>query len=174
MHSVYRWIPVAVLPFLALPAAAAAQETRVFEHPEHPVSIEAPDDWETAAWPGDSGVFEVRAPDGSMRALLWFTATEMDARRYLEKMIGMKPLSPTGEATSREIGGRESWQIMATGAEQGDAGVRETLTVINVGPGAPIEGNYILQVWYLEGEGAALAAVAESIVGSLRIGSAGG
>lgn len=174
MHVIRSWIPVAVLPLLAQPAPAFAQETRLFQHPEHPVSIEAPADFEAAAWPGDPGVFEVRAPDGSVRALLWFTATEMDAQRYLDKMLGMKPLAPMGEAVRREVGGRESWQIVATGAEQGDADVREALTVINAGPGAPTEGNYILQVWCPQAMSDSLAPVVHRIVDSLRIGCTSG
>lgn len=174
MHLSRSWIPIAVLPFLAPPAAAQTLQTRTFEHPLHPVSIEAPADWKVADWPGDPGVFEVGAPDSSVRVLLWFTATEMDALRYLNKMLGMKPLSPIGDPEIRAIDGRQGWQIVATGSEQGDGDVRETLTVIGAGPDAPTEGNYVLQVWCPETHGDSLAPMIESIVGSLRIGPAGG
>ena len=174
MHLSRSGIPFAVLPLFAPHAAAQTPQTRSFEHPLHPVSIEAPADWKVTDWPGDPGVFEVGAPDRSVRALLWFTATEMDALRYLNKMLGMKPLSPIGEPELLDIGGRQGWQIVATGSEQGDGDVRETLTVIGAGPDAPTEGNYVLQVWCPETHGDSLAPMIENIVGSLRIGPAGG
>jgi hypothetical protein len=174
MRGLERWTPLALPLLLALPDIATTQELQTFTHPRHPVSIDAPADWQAAAWPGDPGVFEVRSPDGSVRALLWFTATEMSAPRYLGKMIGMKPLTPVGEAVLAEVGGRESWQIVAIGREQGDANVRERFAVFNTGPDASPEGNYILQVWCPEVEGERLSPVIDRVVHSFRIASGKG
>ncbi len=167
-----------LVPAFALVAVAVspgpAQETVTYTHPGQPMSIEAPVDWTARTWPWDSGVYEVAAPDGSVRALLWFSQNEQDAAGYLNKMVGMKSVDPTGEPVRTAIGGREAWLVEATGNEQGDEGVTETFAVIRVGSSPMGEGNYVLQVWCPTGRAAELGPIAEKIVRSLRVGDAAG
>ncbi len=159
-------LPAAVLPALLF---GAAQETAEFRHPRHPVSIEAPSDWAGAPWPGDSGVYEVSAPDGSVRVLLWFTLTEQPARGYLRKMVDMKPVEPVGAEAAFRVDGREAWRVEAAGSEQGDEGVREILATIQVGEPGPESGSYVFQVWCPGPRAGELRPLMEEILASLRI-----
>ncbi len=168
----------ALIPALVLMAApsapAVAQQTATFHHSGQPMSIEASAEWSAGAWPGDPGVYEVSAPDGSMRVLLWFSQNEQGAHGYLRKMLGMKPLEPTGEPFRTTIGGREAWRAVATGAEQGDENVTETFAVVGVDIGTPAGGNYVLQVWCPSGQATEFGSLIESIVSSLRVDKAAG
>jgi hypothetical protein len=157
---------------LVLSLAAAAhtvQDSTVYRHPSVPVSIEAPTGWKAASWPGDPGVFEVAAPDGSITALLWFTATEQSADRYLNKMVNMKPLEPVTPVETVDIGGLEAWRIVARGSEQGHSGILETFVVVNSHLENEPEGNFILQVWCAESRREELSPLIEDIVGSLKV-----
>ncbi len=162
-----------LVPPLALVAVAVSpglvQETVTYAHPGQPMSIDAPLDWTAGVWPSDSGVFEVSSPDGSVRALLWFSPNEQDAAGFLTKMVDMKPVNPTGEPVRTTIGGREAWLVEATGNEQGDEGVAETLAVIRVGSSPASEGNYVLQVWCATALAVELEPLIESIVSSLSV-----
>jgi len=147
-----------------------AQETATYAHPGQPMSIEAPVDWTAGTWPSDSGVYEVTAPDGSVRALLWFTQNEQGAAGYLNKMVDMKPVQPTGEPFQTMIRGLEVWQVVATGSELGDENVTETFAVIHVWASPMGEGNYVLQIWCPTRRTTELGPLAEGIVNSLRAG----
>ncbi|MBK5097826.1 MAG: hypothetical protein JJE01_08585 [Gemmatimonadetes bacterium] len=162
-----------LVPAFALVAVAVspgvAQETVTYAHPGQPMSIEAPRDWTAGVWPSDPGVFEVSSPDGSVRALLWFTEYVQDAAGYLNKMVDMKPVDPTGEPVRTTMGGREAWLVEATGNEQGDEGVTETFAVIHAGCGSLGEGHFVLQVWCPSALAAELEPLTESTVSSLRV-----
>lgn len=61
---------VGILTVIVLAPALIAQETLVYRHPGGEISIAAPAGWTQGTWPDDPGVYEISAPDGSMRALL--------------------------------------------------------------------------------------------------------
>lgn len=158
-----------VLLFTALAIPPVMQDAGTFKHPTLPVTIEAPAGWEAGSWHDDPGVLEVTAPDGSVHVLLWFTDTEQSADRYLAKMVGMKPVEPTGPVRQVDIGGRAAWRLEATGSEQGEGGIAETFAVLDVGPGFPGQGALVLQVWCPEQRRGELATEMNRIVDSLRI-----
>jgi len=169
--SIDRGMLILVFVLLIVPGSpGSAQEVVTYAHPGQPMSIEAPVDWTARTWPWDSGVYEVAAPDGSVRSLLWFSQNEQGAAGYLNKMVGMKPVEPTGEPVRTTIGGREAWLVEATGGEQGDEGVTETFAVIRVETSPMGEGNYVLQIWYPTARAAELGPIANRIVRSLRVG----
>jgi hypothetical protein len=166
-----RSSPVSALTLLfSTVGLGLAQETVTYAHPGQPMSIEAPIDWTARTWPSDPGVYEVAAPDGSVRALLWFTQNEQGAAGYLNKMVDMKPVQPTGEPFQTMIGEREVWQVVATGSELGDENVTETFAVIHVWASPMGEGNYVLQIWCPTRRATELGPLAEDIVNSLRVG----
>jgi hypothetical protein len=138
---------VGLLTVVVLAPGLIAQETAVYRHPGAGISIEAPAGWTHGTWTYDPGVYEVSAPNGSIRVLLWFTDTEQDARGYLSKMVGMKSVEPEGDPVRLEIDGHEGWIVFATGNEQGDENVRELLAAIQAPDAATVEGNFIVQIW---------------------------
>lgn len=164
---VWRLAPVLLSDPMA--ALAVAQEMNSWRHPALPVTIEAPTAWGANSWHHDPGVFEVAAPDGSVRSLLSFTDTEQSADRYLAKMVNMKPLEPTGPVRQTGIGGRAAWRVEAVGSEQGWDGIAETFAVMNVGAGFPGEGTLVLQVWCAADRADEFGPMIDRIVGSLRI-----
>lgn len=166
-------IPSVVL-LVTAGSPALAQQTATFAHPGQPMSIEAPVDWAGWTWPSDSGVYEVAAPDGSVRALLWFSQNEQGAAGYLNKMVGMKPVELTGEPVRTMVDGHETWQVVATGSEQGDENVTEIFVVIRVDSSPMGEGNYVLQVWYPTVRAVKLGSLAEDLVRSLHVGDSAG
>jgi len=141
-----------ILLLAALAATSVTQDSPTHRHPALPVSIEAPADWIAGAWRDDPGVLELSAPNGSAQVLLWFTDTEQSADRYPAKMVGMKPVEPTGHVGNTEIGGPPAWRV-----------------VMDVGPCFPGEGTLGLQAWSPEKLRAEYGALIEMIVGRLRV-----
>ena len=79
---------------LIMPAAAGRAEAKAetHTHPSLPVSFKTFEGWTRVPRPGDEGTFEMASPGGKARVMVWYTSTEMDARRYLVKMADMKGL----------------------------------------------------------------------------------
>ncbi len=165
---------VGPLTVVVLAPCLIAQETALYRHPGAAISIEAPAGWTQGTWADDPGVYEVSAPDGSIRILLWFTDTEQGARGYLSKMVGMKSVEPEGDPAQLEIDGHEGWIVFATGNEQGDENVRELLAAIQAPDAATVEGNFIVQIWCPAEPGVGRDRELEQLLAGVRVESPSG
>ncbi len=74
-------------------AVPSEKKAETHSHPGLPFEFKAFEGWRQVPRPGDEGTFEAVSPNGEVRVLLWYTATEQDARRYLMKMADMKGLN---------------------------------------------------------------------------------
>jgi hypothetical protein len=63
----------------------------------------------------DKGIYEIFDPDTGIHVMLWYTTTEQDAPRYLEKMADMKGLVLEGKPAKIQIRGRDAWLYNAPG-----------------------------------------------------------
>jgi len=118
---------------------AAPQAT--YRHPTLPLQFEAPEGWEPVPHPEDRLIHHMAAPEGGLNVMLWYTETEQEAPRYLQKMADMKGFQPLSEPRQEKLRRQTAWVIRAVNvSEKGD--VRAILAAL------PSEGGlYIVQIW---------------------------
>lgn len=152
------------------PADSAEAKAETHTHPGLPVSFRTFEGWHRVPRPGDEGTFEMASPDGKARVMLWYTSTEMDARRYLVKMADMKGLDIPDGSMPEDI--RTTHHDMVVYRIPGT-----TLAVIPNGnsAGHPKENAlYIVQVSCLREGYEGCEELMDGILGTVRIAGEGG
>jgi hypothetical protein len=95
--------------FLFVMNPTIAQELQVYKHPRLNIQFEAPANWKENPYHGDKLIYEIFNPRTDMHVMLWYTTTEQDGPRYLDKMASMKDLILEGKPTKIQIKGRDAW-----------------------------------------------------------------
>jgi hypothetical protein len=148
-----------------------AQELQVYKHPRLDIHFEAPANWEENPYHGDKLIYEIFNPDTDMHIMLWYTTTEQDAPRYLEKMADMKDLVFEGGPAKIRIKGREAWLYNVPGFIN-EKPIRMMLAVIPHGKSKtyPRENAlHIIQIWCPEENYDTNKRMMENILGSMEI-----
>jgi len=138
-----------IIVFLLVMNHALAQDLQVYKHPRQNIQFEAPADWKENPYHKDKGIYEIYDPDTDIHVMLWYTTTEQDAPRYLEKMADMKGLVLEGKPAKIEIKNRDAWLYNAPGLVDKKS-VQILLAVIPDGKSKeyPRENAlHIIQVW---------------------------
>ena len=138
-----------IITFLFMMNHAIAQELKVYKHPRLNIQFKAPADWKENPYYRDKSIYEIFDPDTDMHVMLWYTTTEQDGPKYLEKMASMKDLVPEGKPTKIQIKGRDAWFYNAPGFINKKS-VRMLLAVIPDGKSKdyPRENAlHIIQIW---------------------------
>jgi len=100
---------IGIIAFLFMMNHAIAQELQVYKHPRLNIQFEAPADWKENPYHKDKSIYEIFDPDTDMHVMLWYTTTEQDGPKYLEKMVSMKDLVLEGKPAKIQIKGRDAW-----------------------------------------------------------------
>lgn len=100
---------ISLMAFLLMMNQALARELQVYKHPRLNIQFEAPADWKENPYHSDKSIYEIFDPDTDMHVMLWYTTTEQDAPKYLEKMASMKDLVLEGKPAKIQIKGRDAW-----------------------------------------------------------------
>ena len=118
---------------------APAQAT--YRHPTLPLQFEASEGWKQVPHPEDRLIYHMAAPEGGLNVMLWYTETEQEAPRYLQKMADMKGFQPLTEPRQEKLRRQMAWVISAVNvSEKGD--VRAILAAL-----PSEEGLHIVQIW---------------------------
>jgi hypothetical protein len=128
---------------------ADTQELQVYKHPRLNIQFEAPSDWEENLYHRDKSIYEIYNPDSDVHVMLWYTTTEQDGPRYLEKMADMKDLVTEGKPEKIQIRGRDAWLYNVPGFINKKS-IQMLLTVIPDGKSKiyPRENAlHIIQIW---------------------------
>ena len=128
---------------------ALAGDLQVYKHPRQNIQFEAPADWKKNPYHKDKGIYEIFDPDADIHGMLWYTTTEQDAPRYLEKMADMKGLVLEGKPVKIQIKNRDAWLYNAPGLVNKKS-VQILLAVIPDGKSKeyPRENAlHIIQIW---------------------------
>lgn len=88
---------------------AIAQELQIYKHPRLNIQFEAPANWKENPYHGDKLIYEIYDPDTDIHVMLWYTTTEQDGPRYLDKMASMKDFVLEGKPAKIRIKGRDAW-----------------------------------------------------------------
>jgi hypothetical protein len=97
------------IAFLFIVNHAIAHKLRVYKHPKQNIQFEAPADWKENPYHRDKSIYEIFDPDKNIHVMLWYTTTEQDAPRYLEKMASMKDVVFESKPAKIQIKGRDAW-----------------------------------------------------------------
>ncbi len=125
------------------------QELEVYKHPRLNIQFEAPAKWKENPYHGDKLIYEIFNPDTNVHIMLWYTTTEQDGPRYLEKMADMKDLVFEGKPAKMQIKGRDAWFYNVPGFINKEP-IRMLLAVIPDGKSKtyPRENAlHIIQIW---------------------------
>jgi hypothetical protein len=150
---------------------AIAQELQVYKHPRLNIQFEAPADWKENPYHRDKLIYEIFDPDPDTHVMLWYTTTEQDAPRYLEKMASMKDLVLEGKPAKIQIKGRDAWFYNLSGSIDKKS-IRMLLAVIPDGKSKtyPRESAlHIIQIWGPEENYKQQMHMMENILGSIEI-----
>jgi hypothetical protein len=104
-----------IIAFLLVTNQAFARDLQVYKHPKQNIQFEAPADWKENPSHKDKGIYEIFDPDKDVHVMLWYTTTEQDAPKYLEKMADMKGLVLEGKPAKIQIKNRDAWLYNAPG-----------------------------------------------------------
>ena len=150
---------------------AIAQELQVYKHPRLNIQFEAPVDWKENPYHRDKLIFEIFNPETDMHVMLWYTTTEQDGPRYLEKMADMKDLVLKGKPVKMQIKGRDAWLYNVPGFINKKS-IRMLLAVIPDGKSKayPRENAlHIIQIWCPEENYEQHIRIMENILSSVEI-----
>jgi len=106
----------------------ATPELRPYRHPQLDIQFTAPVGWQLQARPEDQLIHEMADAATGIQVVLWYTTSEMSARRYLQKMASMLEVVVDDEPVSRTINGRQTWVLDLAGV--GDAANRRTVLAL--------------------------------------------
>jgi len=98
-----------IIVFLFMMNHAIARELQVYKHPSLNIQFKAPADWKENPYHRDKSIYEIFDPDTDIHVMLWYTTTEQDGPKYLEKMANMKDLVLEGKPAKIQIKGRDAW-----------------------------------------------------------------
>jgi hypothetical protein len=138
-----------LIAFLFMINHALALDLQVYKHPRQNIQFEAPADWKENPYHKDKGIYEIFDSDKDIHVMLWYTTTEQDASRYLEKMADMKGLILDGKPAKIQIKNRDAWLYNAPGLVNKKS-VQILLAVIPDGKSKeyPRENSlHIIQIW---------------------------
>jgi hypothetical protein len=150
---------------------ALAQDLQVYKHPRQNIQFEAPADWKENPYHKDKGIYEIFDPDADIHVMLWYTTTEQDAPRYLEKMADMKGLVLEGKPAKIQIKNRDAWLYNAPGLINKKS-VQILLAVIPDGKSKeyPRENAlHLIQIWCPEENYEQYMRLMEDILDSMEI-----
>jgi hypothetical protein len=150
---------------------ALAQDLQVYKHPRQNIQFEAPADWKENPYHKDKGIYEIFDPDKDIHVMLWYTTTEQDAPRYLEKMADMKGLVLEGKPAKIQIKNRDAWLYNAPGLINKKS-VQILLAVIPDGKSKeyPRENAlHLIQIWCPEENYEQYMRLMEDILDSMEI-----
>ncbi len=156
---------------LFMMSPSIAQEVQIYKHPRLNIRFEAPANWKENPYHGDKLIYEIFNPDTDMHVMLWYTTTEQDGPRYLEKMADMKGLVFDGKPEKIQIKGREAWFYNVPGLINKKP-IRMLLAVIPHGKSKtyPRENAlYIIQIWCPEESHEQHKHLIENILDSMEI-----
>ncbi|MGD8534554.1 MAG: hypothetical protein PVF66_01815 [Candidatus Aminicenantes bacterium] len=160
-----------LIAFSFLMNPTVAQELEVYKHPRLNIQFEAPANWKENPYHGDKLIYEIFNPDTGMHVMLWYTTTEQDGPRYLEKMADMKDLVLEGKPDKIQIKGREAWLYNLPGFMDKEP-IRMLLAVIPDGKSKtyPRENAlHIIQIWCPEENYEQQMHIMKNILGSMEI-----
>jgi hypothetical protein len=86
-----------------------AQELQVYKHPRLNIQFEAPVNWKENPYHKDKSIYEIFDPDTDIHVMLWFTTTEQDGPKYIEKMASMKDLVLEDKPVKIQIKDCDAW-----------------------------------------------------------------
>ena len=148
-----------------------AQELQVYKHPRMNIQFEAPVNWKENPYHGDILIYEIFDPDTDVHVMLWYTTTEQNGPRYLEKMASMKDLVLEGKPAKIQIKGRDAWSYNLPGFIDKKP-IRMLLAVIPDGKSKtyPRENAlHIIQIWCPEENFEQHVHMMENILDSMEI-----
>jgi hypothetical protein len=148
-----------------------AQELKVYKHPRLNIQFEAPVNWKENPYHRDKSIYEIFNPDTDMHVMLWYTTTEQDGPKYLEKMANMKDLVLEGKPAKIQIKGRDAWFNNVPGFINKKS-IRMLLAVIPDGKSKtyPRENAlHIIQIWCPEENYEQHMHMMENILDSMEI-----
>jgi len=94
---------------------ALALDLQVYKHPRQNIQFEASAGWKENPYHKDKGIYEIFDSDKDIHVMLWYTTTEQDAPRYLEKMADMQGLALEDKPEKIQIKNRDAWLYNAPG-----------------------------------------------------------
>jgi len=148
-----------------------SQELEVYKHPRLNIQFEAPVNWKENPYHSDKLIYEIFNPETDMHVMLWYTTTEQDGPRYLEKMADMKGLALEGKPVKIQIKGRDAWFYNVPGFINKKP-IRMLLAVIPDGKSKtyPRENAlHIIQIWCPEENYEQQMQMMKNILGSMEI-----
>jgi len=160
-----------LITFLFVMNPTIAQELQVYKHPRLNIQFEAPANWKENPYHGDKLIYEIFNPHTDMHVMLWYTTTEQDGPRYLEKMADMKGLIFEGKPEIIQIKGRDAWLYNVPGFINKEP-IRMLLAVIPHGKSKtyPRENAlHIIQIWCPEENYEQHIHMMENILDSVKI-----
>ena len=100
---------ISLIAFSFMMNHALAQDLQVYKHLRLNIQFEAPVDWKENPYHKDKSIYEIFDPDTDLHVMLWYTTTEQDGPKYLEKMASMKDVALEGKPAKIQIKGRDAW-----------------------------------------------------------------
>ena len=128
---------------------SSAEDLQIYKHPRLNIQFEAPANLKQYPYHKDKSIYEIFDPDTNIHVMLWYTSTEQDASRYLEKMADMKGFNPEEKPVKTKIKDRDAWLYNIPGLVNKNSS-QVLLAVIPNGKSEkyPRENAlYIVQIW---------------------------
>lgn len=156
-------------------SSARAEEAARYKHPTLDFQFSASGRWESYPRPEDDLIYEMFDRETGIHVMLWYTATQQSAKRYVQKMADMTSVVvDEREPLRRKIADREAWLYDVSAAIRGEA-VHTIQAVIDGGADGELADHnalYVVQIWCPAARHPSLGREMETILASVSIGGA--